>query len=111
MAKGGESYVIIDQLLEKAGEAISEKLGSESAFITNSASAGLTLAIASVINKGHLKYVEYFHKYLHELKREIILPKGHNVNYGTTVEGMINLGGGWKGGAGRGRGGACLSNY
>ncbi len=94
MAKGGESYVIIDQLLEKAGEAIGKKLGSEGAFITNSASAGLTLAIASIINKGQLKYVEYFHKYVHELKREIILPKGHNVNYGTTVEGMINLGGG-----------------
>ncbi len=94
MARGGESYVIIDQLLKESGIAIGKKLGVEDAFITNSASAGLALAVASVINKGHLKYVEYFHKYLHELKREIILPKGHNVNYGTTVEGIINLGGG-----------------
>lgn len=94
MSQGGQSFFEMEKLYLEAGKILAAYFQSESAFITNSASSALALTVAALINKGQIKYVEHFHKYLNELKREIIMAKGHNINYGTTVEGMINLGGG-----------------
>ena len=38
--------------------------------------------------------LEQLHAHAHEVPSEIVLPKGHNVNFGAPVGTMVNLGGG-----------------
>ena len=59
----------------------------------SSASAGIAQSVAAVIGQGSLYHV--YHPYTNKIdKREIIIPKGHNVDYGAPVEVMIQQGGG-----------------
>lgn len=90
---GGNNFFEMNELLEKTGNYIGYKLGAESATITSSASAGIALSVAALIGQGNMYHV--YHPYTdHISRREIILPKGHNVNYGTGVDVMIEQGGG-----------------
>ncbi|MGX6961917.1 DgaE family pyridoxal phosphate-dependent ammonia lyase [Vagococcus xieshaowenii] len=90
---GGQSFFEMSDLIEKTGAYIAEKLGTENATIVSSASAGIAQSIAALIGEGD--HYHLMHPYSDKFtKREIILPKGHNVNYGTSVELMIQQGGG-----------------
>lgn len=90
---GGEHFFEIADLVEKTGAHIADLLGAEDAIVVNSASSGIALAIAGLIGQGSL-----FHAYhpndARFTRREIVMPKGHNVDYGTPEEVMIELGGG-----------------
>ncbi|PPA70453.1 DgaE family pyridoxal phosphate-dependent ammonia lyase [Jeotgalibacillus proteolyticus] len=93
MKQGGQNYVEIADLVDKAGQYIANLLGAESAIAVNSASSGITLSIAALVTKGDRRKSERLHQ--EELvNNEIILLKGHNVQYGAPVETMIYLGGG-----------------
>ena len=49
--------------------------------------------MAALIGKGSLYHA--YHPYTEKIEqREIVLPKGHNVDYGTPVEVMVAQGGG-----------------
>ena len=90
---GGNSFFEMSDLLEKTGDYLGEKLQAESATITSSASAGIALSVAALIGQGDEYHV--YHPYTKRIeKREVILAKGHNVNYGTGVDVMIEQGGG-----------------
>ncbi|MHA0856295.1 DgaE family pyridoxal phosphate-dependent ammonia lyase [Paenibacillus sp. CMAA1364] len=93
MKQGGQKYVEIADLVDKAGEHIASILGSESAVVVNSASSGIALSIAAIVTEGHQRRSERLHQDKME-KNEIIMLKGHNVQYGAPVETMIYLGGG-----------------
>lgn len=93
MKNGGQNYVEVADLVDKAGQYIAGILGSEDALVVNSASSGIALSIAALVTKGNRRKSERLHQ--EELENnEIILLKGHNVQYGAPIETMIYLGGG-----------------
>lgn len=90
---GGEHFFEMSDLSEKTGAYLANLLAVEDVQIVSCASAGIVQAVAAVIGKGSLTHV--YHPYSATIKKkEIILPKGHNVDYGTSVELMIQQGGG-----------------
>lgn len=93
MKNGGQNYVEVADLVDKAGQHIAHLLGSEDAVVVNSASSGIALSIAALVTKGNRRRSERLHQ--EQLpNNEIILLKGHNVQYGAPIETMIYLGGG-----------------
>ncbi|WP_249435660.1 DgaE family pyridoxal phosphate-dependent ammonia lyase [Paenibacillus sp. Marseille-Q4541] len=93
MKQGGQQYVEIADLTNKAGDHIAHVLGSESAVVVNSASSGIALSVAAIVTQGNKRKSEKLHQEL-ILKNEIVMLKGHNVQYGAPVETMVYLGGG-----------------
>ncbi|ADU31940.1 DgaE family pyridoxal phosphate-dependent ammonia lyase [Bacillus cellulosilyticus] len=94
MAFGAQNYFEMDDLVNKAGKKVAEIIGTEDALITNSASASIALAIAGVIGKDNVSLVDHLHDGSIDCDREVLVMKGHNVNYGAPIEVMIRLGGG-----------------
>lgn len=93
MTKAAMSFVDIEDLIDKVGELISVYTGGEDSCVTVGASAGIAISTASVISKGDMNLVEQL-PLSDGLKNEIILQKGHSVNFGAPVVQMIRLGGG-----------------
>jgi len=93
MKHGGQSYVEIADLVDKAGDYVARILGSEAALIVNSASSGIALSVAGIVTQGNRRISERLHQEP-IAKNEIIILKGHNVQYGAPVETMVYLGGG-----------------
>lgn len=91
--QGGQNYVVIDDLIDRAGEVISSYTGAEDSCVTSCASAGIVLSIAGLITKGRLDLVEKI-PLVQGLKNEVILQKGHAVNYGAPITTMIRVAGG-----------------
>lgn len=90
---GGEHFFEMADLSVQTGAYIAKLLNVEDAQIVSSASAGIAQSVAAVIGQGDMYHV--YHPYTDKvMKREIILPKGHNVDYGTPVEVMVQQGGG-----------------
>lgn len=93
MKHGGQNYVEIADLVDKAGDYVANILGSEDAVVVNSASSGIALSIAALVTQGSRRKSERLHQ--EDIpKSEVIMLKGHNVQYGAPVETMIYLGGG-----------------
>ncbi|EUJ30707.1 L-seryl-tRNA(Sec) selenium transferase [Listeria grayi] len=89
----GQSFFEMSDLVKKTGAYIADLVGAEDAIVVSSASAGIAQSVAGVIGKGDAYHT--YHPYTERItRREIILPKGHNVDYGTAVEVMVELGGG-----------------
>ena len=91
--EGSQNFVVIEDLMEKAGEIVSKYTGGEDSCVVSSASAGIAISTASLITKDSITAAENLH-ILETKKREIIIQKGHVVNYGAPVKTMIELGGG-----------------
>jgi len=91
--QGGQNYVVIDDLIDMAGTVISKYTGAEDSCVTSCASAAIVLSIAGLITKGELELLERL-PLTQGLKNEIIIQKGHAVNYGAPVTTMISLAGG-----------------
>lgn len=90
---GGEHFFEMSELSQQTGAYIAKLLKVEDAQIVSSASAGIAQSVAAIIGQGSMYHV--YHPYTDKItKREIILPKGHNVDYGTPVEVMVAQGGG-----------------
>ncbi|WP_096436860.1 DgaE family pyridoxal phosphate-dependent ammonia lyase [Alteribacter populi] len=93
MKQGGQNYVEIADLVDKAGDYASDILDSEAAVIVNSASSGIVLSVAALVTQGNRRKSERLHQ--EDIpKSEIIILKGQNVQYGAPVETMVHLGGG-----------------
>src|SRR5699024_9737391 len=90
---GGQNFFEMSELVIQSGHYIAKLLGAENASVVSSASAGIAQAVAALIGRGDVYHT--MHPYTPRItRREIILPKGHNVNYGTSVELMVQQGGG-----------------
>lgn len=90
---GGEHFFVMEELSLKTGEYLADLLNVEDALVVSSASAGIAQSVAAVIGRGSLYHA--LHPYDPHIKnREVIIPKGHNVDYGAPVEVMVTLGGG-----------------
>ncbi|MEI5994596.1 DgaE family pyridoxal phosphate-dependent ammonia lyase [Candidatus Enterococcus mansonii] len=90
---GGEHFFEMSELSIQTGAYLAKLLKVEDAQIVSSASAGIAQSVAALIGEGSVYHA--YHPYTDKIsKREIILPKGHNVDYGTPVEVMVEQGGG-----------------
>ncbi|MFR3684035.1 MAG: DgaE family pyridoxal phosphate-dependent ammonia lyase [Enterococcus sp.] len=90
---GGEHFFEMSELFIQTGAYLAKLLKVEDAQIVSSASAGIAQSVAAIIGQGSLYHA--YHPYTDRIKkREILVPKGHNVDYGTPVEVMVELGGG-----------------
>lgn len=92
-AFGGQHFFEMADLVEKTGKYIAELLEADNATIVSSASAGIAQSVSALIGRGDPYHT--MHPYTSRItRREIVIPKGHNVNYGTSVELMVAQGGG-----------------
>lgn len=91
--KAGQSYVVIEDLMTRAGELISEHTGAEASCPASCASAALALTVAALVTRG--RYTDMMRlPDSSGLANEIVLQKGHSINYGAPIPTMIRLGGG-----------------
>ena len=90
---GGQSYVVVEDLIDKAGEIISQYTGGEDSCPTVCASAAIALSIAGMISKGKKTIMDRLPDST-GLANEIILQKGHVINFNAPIETMMRLGGG-----------------
>lgn len=89
------NYVVIDDLYAWAGKTIGSMIGTEDACVTSSASAAIALSVASLICGDSLQKVQHLYDLLPNTpKREVILLKGQNVDFGAPVAEMVQAGGG-----------------
>ncbi|ADL69183.1 pyridoxal phosphate-dependent enzyme [Thermoanaerobacterium thermosaccharolyticum DSM 571] len=91
--KASMEYVEISSLIDKAGEIISKYTGGDDSCVTVGASAGIAISVAATIAKDNLSLIEKMPK-SDGLKNEIIIQKGHSINFGAPINQMIMLGGG-----------------
>lgn len=90
---GGEHFFEMAELSRQTGAYLAKLLQVEDAQVVSCASSGIVQSVAALIGEGSLYHA--YHPYTETIsKREILVPKGHNVDYGTPVEVMVNQGGG-----------------
>lgn len=93
MKFGATHFFEIKDLLDKTGEYLAKLLGVEATYIVNSASGGIAQSVASCVSQGNLYNLLHLNNPENQ-KREVVICKGHNVDYGTPIEVTIGLGGG-----------------
>lgn len=91
-ALGAGNFFEVKDLLDKTGAYIANLLDVESAYIVNSASGGIAQAIGAAICQDNYQKIMNLYDPLNP-KREVVICKGHNVNYGTAIEVTMQLGG------------------
>lgn len=94
MASAGHNFVVLHELMKYADDEISKFTGAEASCPTACASAGIAISVAATIAKDNLLQIETLPHVLEGFKHEIILQKGHAVNFGAPIETMIRAGGG-----------------
>lgn len=91
--QGAGNFFEVADLLTKTGSYIAHLLDVEDSYIVSSASSGIAQCVAASICKGDSSKLLHLYDEQNK-KREIVIAKGHNVDYGTPIEVTINLGGG-----------------
>ncbi|MDJ0034688.1 DgaE family pyridoxal phosphate-dependent ammonia lyase [Pantoea allii] len=91
---GLEHYFEVKDLVDKTGAYIARLLQVENALVVSCASAGIAQSVAAVIVKDDDWLLDNLHTAPLTVAHDIVVPKGHNVNYGAPVGSMIALGGG-----------------
>jgi len=93
MKRATQDYVKIEELMEYTGKVIAEVTGAEDGCPVSGAAAGVAIAIAAVIAKTDLSLIERIPD-TEGLKNEIIIQKGHAINFDTSILQVIRMGGG-----------------
>lgn len=91
--KGGQSYVVIDDLIDRAGKLIAAHTGAQDACPTSCASAAIAMSVAGLVTRGQWTAVTRMPDST-GMANEIVLQKGHSIDYGAPMPTMIRLGGG-----------------
>jgi L-seryl-tRNA(Ser) seleniumtransferase len=94
VSHGLNEYFEIKDLVDKTGQYIAKLLNVENAVVVSCASAGIVQAVAGLIIKDDHDLLFNLHSSDKYVPREIIVPKGHNVNFGAPIGTMVSLGGG-----------------
>lgn len=94
MQEGASQFYIMEELHEQAGALIAAHLQAEAAMVTNSASSGIALSVAGLITKENQQAYRALYEKEVFSKREVVLMKGHHVDYGAPVGLMVETGGG-----------------
>ncbi|MEE3487570.1 MAG: DgaE family pyridoxal phosphate-dependent ammonia lyase [Bulleidia sp.] len=95
MKEAAQNYVVIDDLYKVVGAQLAKVLNVPDVCPTESASAGIALSVAALICGNDIGKVKTFYQTVAKTeKREIVLLKGQNVDYGAPIQVIIELGGG-----------------
>ncbi|MFV0380952.1 MAG: DgaE family pyridoxal phosphate-dependent ammonia lyase [Breznakia sp.] len=95
LLEAAKSYVVIDDLYKEAGNKIATMIGANDVCVTSSASSGIALSIASLLCGSDISKVHRFQETVNNsLKKEVIMLRGQNVNFGAPIDSMIEIGGG-----------------
>lgn len=92
-ARAASAFVEIDKLVEKTGERVSRYTGAEDSYVTSCASAGIAIAVAAAITRGDPFRVTLMPDST-GMANEVVMLRGHNVDYGAPITSAIRLGGG-----------------
>lgn len=92
MARLLPEFVEINDLQRKASAVIAHATGAEAGYVTASASAGITLAVAGAMTGADLARIERLPDST-GMKDEVVIMTGHLVGYGAPVEQAIRLAG------------------
>ncbi len=85
-------FVEINDLQRKASAVIARLCGTEAGFVTASASAGITVAVAGAMTGPDLAAIERLPD-TGSLKNEVVIQLGHMIGYGAPVEQAVRLSG------------------
>ncbi|MCZ4060122.1 DgaE family pyridoxal phosphate-dependent ammonia lyase [Pantoea sp. LMR881] len=91
---GLNHYFEMKDLVNKTGAYIAGLLQVENAVVVSCASAGIAQCVAAVIVKDNDWLLDNLHAAPLSVPHDIVVPKGHNVNFGAPVGSMVTLGGG-----------------
>lgn len=91
---GLNHYFEMKDLVDKTGAYIAGLLNVENAVVVSCASAGIAQCVAATIVKDDAWLLENLHAAPLSVPHDIVVPRGHNVNFGAPVGTMIMLGGG-----------------
>ncbi|MGH7049971.1 MAG: aminotransferase class V-fold PLP-dependent enzyme [Acetobacteraceae bacterium] len=86
-------FVRIEDLQRRASEAIARLTGAEAGFVTASASAGITLAVAGAMSGADLAAIERLPDTAGLPRDEVVIQLGHMVGYGAPVGQAVRLAG------------------
>lgn len=92
-AEAAGAFVEIDALADRTGELVSAHTGAQDSYITSCASAGIAIAVAAVITRGEPDRVAMMPDST-GMANEILILRGHNIDYGAPITSAIRLGGG-----------------
>ncbi|NLW15449.1 MAG: DgaE family pyridoxal phosphate-dependent ammonia lyase [Erysipelothrix sp.] len=93
MVFGAQHFFVMEEYLLQLENYIAKTLNYDAAKIVASAASGIVTTTAAVIGRDDRSYT--LNPFSHKTKRrEIIIPKGHNVNFGAPIETMIEMAGG-----------------
>ncbi len=92
-SEAATSFVEIDALVDRVGELVSTYTGAEDSYVTSCASAGIAIAVAAAITEGELDLVVNLPD-SQGLANQIVMLRGHNIDYGAPITTAIRLGGG-----------------
>jgi uncharacterized pyridoxal phosphate-dependent enzyme len=93
VARAASAFVEIDKLVDRTGELVSRFTGAEDSYVTSCASAGIAIAVAAAITRGDLHRVSLMPD-SSGMANEVVMLRGHNVDYGAPITSAIRLGGG-----------------
>lgn len=82
----------MDELYQRSGELIARWSGAEAGFLTSSSASGITLAVAACMTGDDHGRI-YQLPDTEGMKNEVVIQKGHAVNFGAPIEQMIRLAG------------------
>ena len=95
MLEASRDYVVISELMEWADRRAGELFRCGGGCVCASASSGIFLSLASLFCGDSLGKVKNYHRTVEEsVRREVILPMGHDIDYGAPVGEIIRLAGG-----------------
>ncbi|KOQ95842.1 D-glucosaminate-6-phosphate ammonia lyase [Pluralibacter gergoviae] len=93
VARAASAFVEIDKLTDAAGEQVSHHTGTEASYVTSCASAGIAIAVAAAVTRGDPAKVAQMPD-SSGMANEILILRGHNVDYGAQIGSAMRLGGG-----------------
>lgn len=86
-------WIEMSELQRAASDAIAKTTGAEAGFVTGCTAAGIAVSVAAAIAGDDLYRAEQLPD-TNGLKNKVILQKGHEVAYGSTISQMIRIVGG-----------------
>ncbi|CAM3625919.1 DgaE family pyridoxal phosphate-dependent ammonia lyase [Erysipelothrix urinaevulpis] len=93
LKEGSQTFYLMEELLKESSQFLAKRIGVEAAHIVSSASSGIAQSVGAAIAQDNRQFIMnvYSDKII---KNEIVIAKGHIVNYGTSIEVPIRMGGG-----------------
>ncbi|RUW81203.1 aminotransferase class V-fold PLP-dependent enzyme [Mesorhizobium sp. M1E.F.Ca.ET.063.01.1.1] len=93
MAEIASQWVEMDDLQRAASTVVARLTGGETGFITACCASGITMAIAGAMTGTNLLAIERLPDDNEGLKSEVVIQRGHIVNYGAPIDQSIRVAG------------------